>query len=207
MTDPYKELGVSEDATDDEIKQAYRALVKKYHPDNYASDPDLKQIAEDKMKAVNSAYDEIQKLRKTGQTSSSESQAYSAPEYDYSAYNGEYIHIRELINAGDISMAESLLLSVSAEKRGAEWNFLMGAVFIKRGFYFDALNYIKNACYMDPYNPEYRSALNRLNRQSSFSADDSEYTVTHSGCDTLLGACCLGDCLCGICGNNLCSCC
>ncbi|MBQ7720594.1 MAG: DnaJ domain-containing protein, partial [Clostridia bacterium] len=112
MTDPYKELGVSADATDDEIKQAYRALVKKYHPDNYASDPDLKQIAEEKMKAVNSAYDEIQKLRKTGQTSFADSQGYSAPEYDFSAYTGEYIHIRELINAGEITMAESLLMSV-----------------------------------------------------------------------------------------------
>ncbi len=207
MTDPYKELGVSADATDDEIKQAYRALVKKYHPDNYASDPDLKQIAEEKMKAVNSAYDEIQKLRKTGQTSFADSQGYSAPEYDFSAYTGEYIHIRELINAGEITMAESLLMSVGTGSRGAEWNFLMGAVMTKRGFYYEALNYIKTACYLDPYNQEYRSALNTLNRQSAFDTDDRDYTVSRTGCDTLLGACCLGDCLCGLCGNNLCSCC
>lgn len=34
MTDPYKILGVSSTATDDEIKDAYRALVRKYHPIN-----------------------------------------------------------------------------------------------------------------------------------------------------------------------------
>ena len=34
---PYKVLGVSEDATDEEIKKAYRDLVRKYHPDKYLS--------------------------------------------------------------------------------------------------------------------------------------------------------------------------
>ena len=33
MQDPYRVLGVSPQATDDEIKKAYRALAKKYHPD------------------------------------------------------------------------------------------------------------------------------------------------------------------------------
>ena len=34
MKDPYTILGVKRDASDDEIKRAYRALVRKYHPDN-----------------------------------------------------------------------------------------------------------------------------------------------------------------------------
>ena len=56
--DPYKVLGVSPDATDDEVKQAYRKLAKKYHPDRYQNSP-LADEASEKMKEINSAYDMI----------------------------------------------------------------------------------------------------------------------------------------------------
>lgn len=65
MSDPYKVLGVSPTATDEEIKKAYRALARKYHPDNYANNP-LADLVQEKMKEINEAYDEIQKLRASG---------------------------------------------------------------------------------------------------------------------------------------------
>jgi hypothetical protein len=62
MTDPYAVLGVSPDASDDEIKRAYRELVRKYHPDNYRDNP-LSELAEQKMKEINDAYDRIERIR------------------------------------------------------------------------------------------------------------------------------------------------
>ena len=52
MDDPYKVLGVSPNASDEEIKQAYRRLAKKYHPDLNPGDAE----AEKNFKEVNEAY-------------------------------------------------------------------------------------------------------------------------------------------------------
>ena len=55
MKDPYEVLGVSPNVSDSELKKAYHALVKKYHPDNYANNP-LADLASEKMKEINEAY-------------------------------------------------------------------------------------------------------------------------------------------------------
>jgi len=62
MTDPFQVLGVSRDASDEEIKKAYRALTKKYHPDRNPGD----KSAEEKMKEINAAYDQIKVFKETG---------------------------------------------------------------------------------------------------------------------------------------------
>ena len=72
MKDPYSILGVKRDASDEEIKNAYRALVRKYHPDNYADDNPLTELATEKMQEVNEAYDEIQRIRQGGGSSQSD---------------------------------------------------------------------------------------------------------------------------------------
>ena len=65
MSDPYRVLGVKPDASDDESKRAYRELARKYHPDNYQNNP-LADLAEEKMKEINQAYDAITKMRSGG---------------------------------------------------------------------------------------------------------------------------------------------
>ncbi len=58
MNDPYSVLGISRGATDDEIKKAYRALSRKYHPDANINNPNKDQ-AEAKFKEVQQAYQQI----------------------------------------------------------------------------------------------------------------------------------------------------
>ena len=74
MTDPYKVLGISPNATDDEVKKAYKELSRKYHPDAYVNNP-LANLAEDKFKEVQEAYTQIMNSRAGG--GSGNSQGYS----------------------------------------------------------------------------------------------------------------------------------
>ena len=65
MYDPYKVLGISRDATDDEVKKAYRKLSRIYHPDANVNNPNKAQ-AEEKFKEIQQAYDQIMKEREQG---------------------------------------------------------------------------------------------------------------------------------------------
>ncbi len=201
MSDPYKILGVSPSATDEEIKRAYRELARKYHPDNYADNP-LSDLVEEKMKEINEAYDQIQKERSYG--GSSGSQKYGG---NYSGY-GDYAQVRELINNRRYSDAELILDAVSQANRNAEWNFLKGCVLIQRGWYFDAQKYLETACYLDPSNSEYRVTLDRIKRNSQDFGGGyrTARNVNSSPCDICTGLIC-ADCLCECCGGDLISCC
>ena len=65
MFDPYSVLGVSRDASDEEIKKAYRKLSRKYHPDANINNPNKEQ-AEEKFKEVQQAYEQIMKEKEYG---------------------------------------------------------------------------------------------------------------------------------------------
>lgn len=78
MSDSYEILGVPRTASDSEIKEAYRNLAKKYHPDNYSNAPDIAEVAAEKMREVNEAYSTIMKSRKNGGSGSASSSGTSA---------------------------------------------------------------------------------------------------------------------------------
>lgn len=207
MTDPYKVLGVSRDANDDDIKKAYRALARKYHPDNYA-DSDLADLAGEKMKEINEAYDTIQRERANKGTSSSGYGSSSGGNtgYSHAGTSPTLNRIRMLINSGRFSEAGILLDSIPQGERNAEWNYLKGCTLLQRGWYHDAQKYFEIACYMDPANAEYRAALQ--NMRTSAGQYGKIYTNAGgcSACDMCSGLMC-ADCLCECCGGDLLRCC
>ena len=196
MRDPYEVLGISQSASDEEIKKAYRNLARKYHPDNYQDNP-LADLAEEKMKEVNEAYDLITKTRSGG--GSSYSSGYGGgsayQRQSYSAGGSEFAQIRQHINAGDLDGAEQLLQGIS-QKTG-EWYFLMGSIAYRRGWLDEARQNYQIACRMDPGNMEYRQALNMM-QQGGYGYNTH---MTGSQCDAM--DCCSAlmcmNCLCGGC--------
>ena len=189
MTDPYKVLGISPSATDEQVKDAYRQLARKYHPDNYVNNP-LADLATEKMKEINEAYDEIQRQRRSGrgQTAAGASAgAYGASYGSYNSYNGyagqggqsasQFSDIRVMINSGRLVEAEELLDGVPEYRRDAEWFFLKGSVAASKGWMDAALQYFSTACQKNPSNQEYRAALNRLmyQRQTAYNQSVDVY--------------------------------
>ena len=202
MKNPYEILGVSENASDEEIKKAYRKLAKQYHPDNYNDNP-LKDLADEKMKEINEAYDMIQKLRSSGNKGGGFNNSSSG--YSGNGGQGEnvFTRIRRLISAGRIDEAEVLLNGIS--ERTAEWHFLMSLVLYRKGWLQDARNEVNIACQMDPYNQEYRSFQQRMSGGAYSSPYSGMNTNTAGGCtgcdvcQTLLCADCCCECMGGDC--------
>lgn len=202
MRDPYEVLGVSKNATDDQIKDAYRELARKYHPDNYTDNP-LSDLAGEKMKEINEAYDAIVNERRRG--SSKKSGSAGGNSYNHT----NFPEVRSLINQGRLEQAQEILDGVPPQSRDAEWYFLNGTVLYRRGWFDQAYTSFATAVRMNPQNLEYRNAMNAAQRQSG-----QQYNPYRSygsaggcsGCDVCQGLIC-ADCCCECMGGDLIRCC
>ncbi|MBQ7718116.1 MAG: J domain-containing protein [Clostridia bacterium] len=194
---PYKVLGVPENADAETVKKAYYDLVKKYHPDKYANNP-LKDLAEEKLKEVNEAYDMI--MNGASSSTSDYNSAYSG------GYSAQYIDVRNLINHGMLDDAAALL--EQKDKNSAEYFYLMGVIAMKRGWIDRAINYFNIASAKEPNNAEYRNARDNItNRTNAY----RNVTMNNGGggmspCDCCSSLLC-ADCCCECMGGDLIPCC
>lgn len=232
---PYKVLGVSPKADDEEIKRAYHELARKYHPDRYTNS-DLADLASEKMKEVNAAYEEIQRMRAEGasqdgqreekydngtRNSDQSQQNYSGSAYgnagagnyksqNYSAEAREkFILIRNCINAGNITEADRLLSEIRTEDRGAEWHFLMGCMQLRKGFYVDAQYSFDTAYRMEPTNNEYWQFKERMHERARSYGNGYNTSRQSSGCCdcNTCSTLCVMDACCECMGGDLIPCC
>lgn len=199
MNDPYVVLGVSKNASDEEVKNAYRELARKYHPDNYTDNP-LSDLASEKMKEINDAYDAIMAERRAGSSRKGGKQS------GYSSAQSNFPEVRSLISQNRLEQAQEVLDGVPPHRRDAEWYFLNGTVLYRRGWFDQAYTSFATAVRMNPHNPEYQNAMNNAQRQQNSQYNPyRSYGDSSDCCDMCQGLIC-ADCCCEMFGGNLCSC-
>ena len=220
VQDPYKVLGVAPDASDEEVKKAYRDLIKKYHPDLHPGDAE----AAKKMNDVNAAYDQI----KSGNTPGSASyagyggQAGAYQQYGYGGWTdwagygaqarqterSEYTAAVNYIRNGMYREALNALSGVPENERDGKWFYLSAGANMYLGNKVAALEQAKKAVALEPDNAEYRRLLEQLQSGGDFY---DNYTGSYARSVNLnplwLGLCAASLCTGGRCGLPLIFCC
>ncbi|QIB54693.1 J domain-containing protein [Blautia producta] len=215
INNPYEVLGVSQNASNDEIKRVYRDLSRKYHPDSYVDNP-LAGLAEEKFKEVQEAYDQIMHERDGGYQSgygSSAGSSYSSGGYSQQNYASSEDNVQlqaaaNYLNARQYQQALNVLSRI--QNRSAQWYYLSAVANMGMGNNVNALNLARQASSMEPGNPEYSNLVNRLQWNSQrYQGGGSPYANNGgSSCGTGNFCCDLwcADSLCECMGGDLCPC-
>lgn len=210
IDDPYKVLGVSPNATDEEVKNAYRRMAKKYHPDLHPGDAEAAR----KMNEVNAAYDQIKNPNKQpGYSSYGGYRSYgnsggSAGQYrndgpfggfgDFTwfwqqASGGdiEYQNARYYIMNGRYTEALAILQQVETTQRRAKWYYFSSLANYGVGNKLLAMEHIRQASQMEPNNIEYQQTAQRMQNGSHTYRQEGGgvHTVTAGPGKLCLGLC------------------
>lgn len=213
MKDPYEVLGISRDASDEEVTKAYRKLAKKYHPDLNPGDP----VAAEKMAEINAAYDMI-KSGKADQTSGYGQQSYGGYSqqgnpfggfggfgpfgyggYTQNAYGSQedeaFAPVLRYIQAGHFQEALNVLNGM--QNRSARWYYYSAVVNARLGNQIQALQHAEKAVLMEPSNMQYRQLYAMLqNAGNAYGQQSSKYGKPLG----MLGQLCMCLCLSHGCG-------
>jgi molecular chaperone DnaJ len=197
VNNPYEVLGVPRNASNDEIKKAYRQLCKKYHPDSYVDNP-LADLAEEKFKEVQAAYEQIMKEREQGG-------------YSYQASSGgsqetvELQAARNYINARRFHEALNVLDGIG--NRTAMWYYYSAIANMGIGNNLVAVEHAKQAAAMEPNNPEYVNFAQQMQfRGQQYQSTGYGYGRQSFGTGNLCCDLWCMDTMCECMGGDLCSC-
>ena len=222
-SDPYKVLGVSPNASDDEIQKAYRRLVKKYHPDVNPGD----ENAEKKMREINAAYDQIRNIREGkasygGQNGNPYGNPYGNAGNSGGGYYGgfswedifgsgfggfsqqqeattELTAARNYINAGHYREALNVLNSVDSSQRNARWYYFHALANYGIGNRIEAMSDAEQAVRMEPDNFEYKQLLSRMKNGGAAYQQYGGGSPIVCGTSNICLDLCIANMLCGMC--------
>lgn len=206
MSDPYRVLGVSRDASEDEIKKAYRTLSRKYHPDANVNNPNKAQ-AEEKFKEVQQAYDQIMKEKQQGSGygyNSGNSYGYGGGQsyyYNQSTENPKLQAAANYIANRCYAEALNVLNGIPFSERSARWYYYSAMANQGAGNNIIAKEHAARAVEMEPSNFEYRQFLQHLEYGGTWytnmgSSYDRPYSSAGNWCLSMLFLNMLCNCCC-----------
>lgn len=172
--DPYKVLGVNYNASDDDIKKAYRNLSRKYHPDANVGNPN-QAAYEEKFKEVQQAYQMIMDQRQ-GKTQAGQGgvndfwgfggfggaqNAYGRQPGQGESKDEQYMH-SALGYIQNGYYREGLNVLEQVQERRGPWYYYSAFANYKIGNNAVALEHAKTACAFEPNNFYYASLLSQM---------------------------------------------
>lgn len=161
MANPYSILGVSPDASDEEIKKAYRTLSRKYHPDANINNPNAAQ-SEEKFKQIQQAYQQIMKEREQGSFGGFGDYygSHGAAQSDSDPYSAHMTAAANYLRSRHYQEALHVLNSI--ENHTALWHYYSSIANNGLGNNVAALEHARQAASMEPYNSEYQNLVRQL---------------------------------------------